>query len=325
MADWTIEEFTVLRERWEAGDTGQQIADLFGNRSRSAVIAKARQAGFKQPPKPKKPKGQLLSKGYRKAFASQGDDMRARFVRVDQGDGEHGRKRRQNRPRLPGFESPFIQEGRTKFPKAIGAPDKDILVSGYNNIKIGKVVTARFFKGYKIYTLSLEERKTCPASCQHWQTCYGNNMPFAKRVDHTAPDFLEILEAAVAKLCNNTHAPGILIRLHALGDFFSAEYVDFWRHRLCQHENLAIYGYTAHPQNSHIGMFVHWMNEAVPGRSMIRFSNGGLPHMSTVSIGAPESRPSNAFICPEQTGKSVGCDACGACWGTRKNVAFLEH
>jgi hypothetical protein len=147
MADWTIEEFTVLRERWEAGDTGQQIADLFGNRSRSAVIAKARQAGFKQPPKPKKPKGQLLSKGYRKAFASQGDDMRARFVRVDQGDGEHGRKRRQNRPRLPGFESSFIQEGRTKFPKAIGAPDKDILVSGYNNIKIGKSRHRPVFQG----------------------------------------------------------------------------------------------------------------------------------------------------------------------------------
>jgi hypothetical protein len=120
MADWTIQEFAVLRERWEAGDTGQQIADLFGNRSRSAVIAKARNAGFKQPPKPKKSKGQLMSKGYRKAYASKGDNMRARFVRVDQG--EHGRKRRQNRPRLPGIgTAEYIDQGRTKFPKAVPA------------------------------------------------------------------------------------------------------------------------------------------------------------------------------------------------------------
>jgi hypothetical protein len=170
--------------------------------------------------------GQLLGKGYRKAYASKGDDMRARFVRVGHGE-EKPRKRRVNKLRLPGFESPFILEGRTKFPKGVKAPDRHILVSGYNNIKIGKIVRKGHLRGYWIYTLSLEERKTCPASCQHWQTCYGNNMPFAKRVDHTAPDFLEILETAVAKWCapqkpgrgGKMKRTGVLIRLHALGDF----------------------------------------------------------------------------------------------------------
>jgi hypothetical protein len=325
MTDWNSETLAQLRTLWEAGRTGQEIADLFGNRTRSAVIAKAGRLGLKQPPKPKKPKGQLLSKGYRKAFASQGDDMRARFVRVDQGDGEHGRKRRQNRPRLPGFESPFIQEGRTKFPKSIGTPDKDILVSGYNNIKIGKVVRKGHLRGYRIYTLSLEERKTCPASCQHWQTCYGNNMPFAKRVDHTAPDFLKILEAALVKLCTNTHAPGILIRLHALGDFFSVPYVQFWDRMLKRFPNLALYGYTARNNEDAIGPAVFRLRDKWGSRAMIRSSNGERHDMATVSIGSPESCPSNAFICPEQTGKTLGCDTCGACWGTRKTVAFLEH
>lgn len=278
--------------------------------------------------------GILHSKGYRKAYASKGDDNRARFVRVAQeGENGHGRKRRVNRPRLPGFEAPFIQEGRTKFPKGVQAPDANILVSGHNNIKIGREVRKGHLRGYWIYTLSLEERKTCPSSCQHWQTCYGNNMPFAKRVDHTAPDFLEILEAAVAKLCAPQKAgrggkikrKGVLIRLHALGDFFSPHYVDFWCQMLVKFPNLSIYGYTAYGSGTAIGWTVNEMNRTFPNRSMIRFSNGKLPRMSTVSIGNPESCPPDAFVCPEQTGKTIGCDTCGACWGTSKNVAFLEH
>jgi hypothetical protein len=257
--------------------------------------------------------GQMLGKGYRKAYASKGDDMRARFVRVDQGNAEHGRKRRQNRPRLPGFEAAFIQEGRTKFSKAVQAPTKDILVSGYNNIKIGKVVRVGPLAGYWIYTLSLEERKTCPSSCQHWQTCYGNNMPFAKRVDHTAPDFLEILETAVARWCNagagrgGVKRKGVLIRLHALGDFFSPGYVAFWWRMLEEHKNLCIYGYTAHKPGvptpgfaGIIGSCIADMNKEFGSRSMIRFSNGGLPKMSTVSIGNPERCPPNAFVCPSR-------------------------
>lgn len=272
----------------------------------------------------------LSDKGYRKAYASKGDDTtRARFVRVEQDPGKP-RTRRANKPRLPGFEAPFIQEGRTKFGKSVKAPDQHILVSGHNNIKIGRDVRKGHLRGYWIYTLSLEERKTCPSSCQHWQSCYGNNMPFAKRVDHTDPDFLTILEQSIAKLCAQAARPhtlqaGILIRLHALGDFFSTEYVGFWQRMLTTYPNLAIYGYTAHTPESPIGWLLGMMNSLFQQRCMVRFSNGGMMEMSTVSIGREDSCPPDAFICPEQTGKTLGCDTCGACWGTRKNVAFLEH
>lgn len=267
--------------------------------------------------------GQLLGKGYRKAYASKGDDPRARFVRVAQTPGQE-RKRRVHKPRLPGFESPFIQEGRTKFGKAVQAPNKNILVSGHNNIKIGKIVRKGPLRGYHIFTLSLEERKTCPRSCQHWQSCYGNNMPFAKRVDHTHPDFLEILEAAVARLCGVRGRKGVLVRLHALGDFYSIEYAYFWQKMLDKFPNLALYGYTAHAPDTLLGFQIGTLNLNI-GRAMIRYSNGGLPEMSTASIGQVDSCPPNAFVCPEQTGKTLGCDTCGLCWGTKKNVAFLEH
>jgi hypothetical protein len=278
-----------------------------------------------------RPNGHLLTdKGYRKAYKSKGDDTtRARFVRVDQ-DADKPRTRRKTLPRLPGFEAVFIQEGRTKFGKRVLAPDQHILVSGHNNIKIGRDVRKGRLRGYWIYTLSLEERKTCPSSCQHWQSCYGNNMPFAKRVDHTHPEFLATLETSLDLLCQgaakpHTLATGILVRLHALGDFFSVEYVEFWQRMLATHKNLAIYGYTAHPPESGIGWLLGMMNSLFQDRCMVRYSNGGMMQMSTVSIGREDSCPKDAFVCPEQTGKTLGCDSCGLCWGTRKNVAFLEH
>lgn len=270
--------------------------------------------------------GQLLGKGYRKAYASLGDDPRARFVRVAQEPGTE-RKRRVHKPRLPGFESPFIQEGRAKFPKSVQPPNEHILVSGHNNIKIGKIVRKGPLRGYWIYTLSLEERKTCPSSCQHWQSCYGNNMPFAKRVDHTHPDFLKFLTAAVYRVCAlaKKRGSGALIRLHALGDFYSVAYVEFWARMLKIHTNLSIYGYTARNNEDDIGPAVFKLRGKFKRRAMIRSSNGERHNMATVSIGSVESCPKNAFVCPEQTGKTLGCDTCGLCWGTEKNVAFLEH
>lgn len=144
--------------------------------------------------------GGALLQGVRKAFASKGDDATlTRFVKIT--TAEKPRKQRRQ-PRLPGLEAGFIAEGRTKFSKSVKAVSEvsNILVSGHNNVKIGRDVRKAKFRGYWVYTLSLEERKTCPSSCQHWQTCYGNNMPFAKRVDHTDPEFLPTLEAEIAML-----------------------------------------------------------------------------------------------------------------------------
>lgn len=334
-ADWSEAHLARLRFAWEAGFTAREIAEQFGDgRSRNSIIGKAHALGlppraagaWRGKPKRQRDPGVMLSnKGYRKAYASKGDDCtRARFVRVAQAPGTE-RKRRVTKPRLPGMEAPFIREGRTKFAKAVQAPNEHILVSGHNNIKIGRDVRKGHLRGYWIYTLSLEERKTCPSSCQHWQSCYGNNMPFAKRVDHTHPDFLLHLQIAIAKLVATRGRRGVLIRLHALGDFFSVGYVYFWQRMLIEYPTLAIYGYTAHGPATPIGWLLGSMNALFAGRCAIRHSNGGTAEMSTVSIGSAESCPPDAFVCPEQTGKTLGCDTCGACWGTRKNVAFLEH
>ena len=260
--------------------------------------------------------------GVRKAYASKGDDATlSRFVKIP-----GARKHPNRQPRLPGMETDYIKEGRTRYSKSVKPVSamRNLLVSGHSNVKIGRDVRKGKFRGYWIYTLSLEERKTCPSSCQHWQSCYGNNMPFAKRIDHTDPEFLPRLETEIARLCK-THKKGVLIRLHALGDFYSAEYVIFWRRMLLNHENLAIFGYTARTMETIIGAWVARTNFDFQERCMIRFSNGGLPTMSTLSIKDETSKHDGAFICPEQSGKTQCCATCGACWSTTKNVAFMEH
>lgn len=274
-------------------------------------------------------KGVIL-KGVRKAYASKGDDVTlCRFVKIP---GEH--KPRNHNPRLPDFELAFVQEGRTKFPKTVVQPGDvtNMLTTGHSNVKIGRDVRKGKHRGYWIYTLSLEERKTCPNTCKHWQTCYGNNMPFAKRLDHTHPAFLPTLEKEIDTLIKGTYrknskATGILIRLHALGDFYSLEYVSFWRRMLEKHSRLAIYGYTARARSDTdgIGACVSLLNKDFLDRCMIRFSNGKMDLMSTISIADVDSEKGDAIVCPEQTGKTTCCATCGLCWTTRRNIAFLDH
>ncbi len=212
----------------------------------------------------------------------------------------------------------------TRFPSRILRIEDmtSLLVSGHNNVKLGRDVRKMKFHGYWIYSLSLEERATCPSTCLHWVNCYGNAMPLAKRIDHTDPEFLPALEAEITALC--AKRKGILIRLHALGDFFSVEYVEFWARMLATHANLAVYGYTARTSGP-IMREIGKLYGAFQDRALIRYSDGGFPFMSTVSIGDEAGKPDNAFICPEQTGKTRCCATCGACWSTTKNVAFMEH
>lgn len=264
--------------------------------------------------------GEILG-GVRKAYASKGDDATlSRFVKIP-----GARHRQVRQPKLPGLENAFVQEARTKFPKTVKPVSAmtNLLVSGHSNVKIGRDVRKGKFRGYWIYTLSLEERKTCPASCQHWQSCYGNNMPFAKRIDHMDPDFLARLDIEIARLCTASH--GILVRLHALGDFYSPEYVYFWRNMLAKHPTLAVFGYTARDPMTPIGAAVEHLHWEFFDRAMIRFSNGDFERMSTMTIKDENSPHEGAFICPEQSGKTQCCATCGACWSTTKNVAFMEH
>lgn len=270
----------------------------------------------------------------RKTYAVLGDDTSySRFVKIK--GAVKKLKGYKNRP-IPGLGNPAVEAGRSIFyRKGVKQPGEvtNLLVSGHNNIKIGNDVRrGKLFRGYKIFTLALEERATCPRSCHHWYSCYGNNMPYSPRIDHRDPVALMLnLEAEIETRLARRGTVGILIRLHVLGDFFSPEYVNFWGRMLHEHPNLAIFGYTAHAPNKNgnswedCGTAILHFKQIYGRRFAIRWSNGKAPGDRALPIVRADARPAGAFICPEQTDRVDGCGKCGLCWNTDKDVAFLEH
>lgn len=218
-----------------------------------------------------------------------------------------------------------VEEARTVFPSTRTDPDDEkVFKSGHNSRKIGSVVEKGEWKGFPIYTLTLEERATCPATCKQLLSCYGNNMHLAQRFAHG-----EKLEAKIweeLESLSDEHPEGFVVRLHVLGDFYSLDYVKLWQRALDEYPALRVWGYTAHSPDSEIGEELLGMTASQWERFAMRFSGSDLQEMAALVIDPPETVcPDNAFICPAQTMKTDCCATCGACWQTERNVAFLKH
>jgi hypothetical protein len=125
------------------------------------------------------------------------------------------------------------------------------LVSGHNSAKIGARIRKGPWRGFPIYTLTLEERATCPSTCTLWRECYGNAMPFARRHEH-GPMLIDYLECEIAQKAR-MHPKGFAVRAHVLGDFWSEEYVREWHRWVAAVPQLHVWGYTAHKVDSEIG------------------------------------------------------------------------
>lgn len=228
------------------------------------------------------------------------------------------------RPIVLSEDHPAIIESRPLFKRSANQ-DRwagRVLISGHNQRKLGKRITKGVWKGFEIYTLTLEERKTCPRTCQEWLTCYGNHMP--RSIRQPAGGALEaMIEAELAEL-QDRHPRGFVIRLHILGDFYSVEYVAKWGRWLGLFPALHVFGYTA--RQDAIGAAIadlvsrHW------GRFAIRSSGGvlsGVP--AAIVIAQPAEAQGDAIICPVQTGRTDCCATCGLCWTSKRPIAFLRH
>ena len=187
------------------------------------------------------------------------------------------------------------------------------------NKKLGKWVSKGRHTGRRIYTVTLEERATCPKSCVHWYDCYGNTMPFAHRLQYDS-HLIKKMDKELAYL--NTKPYGILIRLHVLGDFPDIKYVEQWVKWLDKYPNIACYGYTAHSPKESIGDRIAQMNRDNWDRWSVRFSNYPRYKLSANS----DKISKNGIICPEQAGQTSSCGSCGLCWNkTSKPILFMTH
>ena len=201
------------------------------------------------------------------------------------------------------------------------------IIKDSKNIKLGKKVIKGMYNNYKLKTVTLIERKTCPADCVHWDDCYGNNMPFAHRIDHKDQNLLQ--KRIYNELLNSTNQL-LLIRLHVLGDFFNVKYVKFWSIMLNTFKNIALYGYTANNINSKIELSRDIAKEIIKlnynKHSHIRFSNDLNNPFSANSYDIVKPVKGKSILCPVQENKTANCGTCGLCWNQKtQSIIFKTH
>jgi len=201
---------------------------------------------------------------------------------------------------------------------------QSVLKSGHNSRKIGAVIQKGKWKGYPVFTLTLEERATCPRNCAHWLDCYGNKMNWPTRwmADDELIPSIERSLTEISQNCDN-----FVVRLHVLGDFYSVAYVDQWCAWLNRFHGLHIYGYTAWQPDTEIGGAVARLADAQWERFAIRTSNGPGGVRTTRTLYEPDLAGvvDGAIVCPAQTGQSECCATCALCWQTQRPIAFLNH
>lgn len=259
-------------------------------------------------------------------------------------------------PKSPHKNHPALTEGRTIFKNRVAEPGSNVkrrlLVSGANNRKIGAKVRVGRWAGFPIFTLTLEERATCPSTCHHWRTCYGNNMQWPLRWAH-GQTLLNELHRELTAL-QTEHPGGFVVRLHVLGDFYSTGYVDFWADALRRFPALHVFGYTAWPADTLIGAAVFRLANSQWERFAVRQSvmeprrgrreavsawNDTLaidPQGAPARLAPPPTKGNpvdgltwagclKGFVCPAQQRDDKYCGVCGACWESDHNVVFLIH
>lgn len=218
-----------------------------------------------------------------------------------------------------------VREAHTIFPTTVnevGHPRlKRLLKGGENSRKIGKRVMKGKLKGFPIFALTLEERATCPRTCEVFDACYGNGMPYAQRIKHGRA-FEEALWEELADK-QAMHPNGFLVRLHILGDFYSVDYAELWAEALEAYPALHIFGYTAREPGSEIGQVICQMLGVWLERFHVRFSGWGGAKNGAVVVESAEGAAH--VVCPAQTGKTDCCATCALCWHSDRTIAFLRH
>jgi hypothetical protein len=226
-------------------------------------------------------------------------------------------------------DHPALREARTIFPTTVADVQDSprLLVSGINQRKLGNKIVKGAWAGMPLYTLTLEERATCPTSCGHWANCYGNGMPYSRR--HRSGEDLErrLLKELAEK--NAKHPKGFAVRLHILGDFYSADYALLWKQAMNQFPALRVFGYTARQPDTEIGTIVASINDLYPDRWVVRFSGSQVGPMRATTVDfTPAAPPPGSIICPVQTNKTDCCGTCGLCWAPAakdKTITFILH
>lgn len=300
---WDEQRKAKLRMMWDRGDRVADIADQLET-SRGAIYVKANDLG-------------LHRRGpYERSTTS--------HKRNSQGQRRFSGLPSKGRSRINLTEHhPASREGSTIFPSTVIPAGQltRLLKSGQNNRKIGGMVAKGKHRGMPIFTLTLEERETCPRSCEVWSTCYGNGMHMAQRIADDGT-LIRRLWSELAVL-NVEYKAGFLVRLHVLGDFYSEEYVALWRQALIDFPRMLIFGFTARRPPDPIGIAVVELARDFYDRFRMRFSGLGMAEDGAVVVDRRED--AIGVLCPAESDPARCCATCALCWATNRTISFLRH
>lgn len=306
---WSREDRELLAELWNRRPklAAPRIAEIM-ERPTQSIYQKAHQMGL--PPRIKR---STRSAFVRKPKTKHGGTQR-RFMGVENSTG----------PKITlEPHDPRARAGSTVFPTTVIPASRlpRLLKSGKNSRKIGAIWEKGRWKGMPVYTLTLEERATCPRTCREWLTCYGNNMHFAQRIFDDGT-LTKRLWGELATLAAEYPA-GFLLRLHVLGDFFSLEYVDFWRSALQDFPQLHIFGFTARKPPDPIGISLVELVATNYERFRIRFSGAG--YETDCSEVVDRAEDATGVLCPAESDPKRCCANCGLCMQSNRTISFVRH
>lgn len=308
---WVGERTEALKRLWSANERVAVIANQFGV-TPAAIYMKASQLGLSRRAKP----ARTAKRQYRRREVKPDTTGQRRFAGLAHGEEDNARVI------LAPFH-PASRGGATIFPSTVRPASAmvHVLKGGENSRKLGGVVAKGQWKGMPIFMLTLEERHTCPRSCLEWAHCYGNNMHMAQRVSDDGT-LTRRLFGELASL-NAKHPSGFLVRLHILGDFYSVEYVEFWRQSLADFHALRVFGFSARQAGDPIGRAVIELIRDEPDRFKVRISGAGYEtHCSEVVASADAA---TGVLCPAQSDAERSCATCALCWQSDRTISFVRH
>lgn len=146
-------------------------------------------------------------------------------------------------------------------------------------------------------------------------------MPFAHRF-RGGVDLEQRIENELKVICAKYEK--VLIRLHVLGDFYSAPYVYFWTDQMIKYRNLNVWGYTHVTENDDYLTYsaLHRARATFGDRWAIRWSD----RIGETFSANSEELTTEGITCPEQEGKTKSCTTCALCWDKpEKQIRFLTH
>jgi hypothetical protein len=205
-------------------------------------------------------------------------------------------------------------------------------------LEIGNSKIGQWSEYYdKVFVWNLPVVLTCPGASQ-WclRHCYNADKRHEKfPIDSWHKNlqfFLEDKKALAIELLKIlTQENGrVAVRIHSSGDFFSNEYINFWKDLINKTPDVNYWAYTRSWVKPALSESLNELKKS-PNLQLFASWDNTMPQAppnwrKSIVYSLKEPISNNGIICPEQSGKSPNCATCNYCIKKNKgDVYFILH